>query len=50
MGLVSEIPEGLYLAVAQVLAYVYQLRTAFERGAAEPDMPVDLHIPDEYKI
>ncbi len=46
----SEIPEGLYLAVAQVLAYVYQLRTAFEQGEVEPDMPVDLHIPDEYKI
>ncbi len=46
----SEIPEGLYLAVAQVLAYVYQLRSAYEHGTLEPEMPIDLPIPDEYKV
>lgn len=39
-----EIPAGLYVAVAQVLAYVYQLR----RGVGEtPPPPVDLPIPEE---
>ncbi len=43
----QEIPEGLYLAVAQVLAYVYQLRAA--RGSGErPAPPTDLPVPEEY--
>ena len=44
----QEIPAGLYLAVAQVLAYVYQLRQ-YHAGKAkkpsmlkEPDIPTDL--------
>ncbi len=44
----QEIPAGLYLAVAQVLAYVYQLRQ-YHAGKAkkpsmlkEPDIPADL--------
>jgi len=41
-----EIPENLYLAVAKVLAYIYQLRTA-DRG--EYTTPLDdISIPDEY--
>lgn len=43
----QEIPESLYLAVAQLLAYVYQVRTARERGTAEPRPPADLEVPDE---
>ncbi|MEW6354378.1 MAG: flagellar biosynthesis protein FlhB [Pseudomonadota bacterium] len=39
----QEIPAGLYVAVAQLLAYVYQLR----QGAAQP-MP-DFPVPDEFK-
>lgn len=39
----GEIPGGLYVAIAQVLAYLYQLRR-FRRGQGErpgmPDMPV----------
>ncbi|MFN2308649.1 MAG: flagellar biosynthesis protein FlhB [Gammaproteobacteria bacterium] len=41
----QEIPAGLYFAVAQVLAYVYQLKSARAGGA--PQAPVDLPVPDE---
>ncbi|MFO8004794.1 flagellar biosynthesis protein FlhB [Thioalkalivibrio sp.] len=44
----QEIPAGLYVAVAQVLAYVYQLRTAARDGAARrPEAPTDLPVPDD---
>ena len=43
----QEIPEGLYLAVAQVLAYVYQLKAA--RNTKErPVPPRDFPIPEEF--
>jgi flagellar biosynthesis protein FlhB len=42
-----EIPAGLYLAVAQVLAYVYQLRAAIHGGYPEPPPPAP-EVPDEY--
>lgn len=41
----AEIPATLYNAVAQVLAYVYQLRTAAGRRA--PAAPTDLPVPAE---
>lgn len=41
-----EVPATLYVAVAQVLAYVYQLKQAAERGAALPDLPVPQVDPD----
>jgi flagellar biosynthetic protein FlhB len=34
-----EVPAALYITVAQVLTYVYQLRSAKERGAAPPAPP-----------
>jgi flagellar biosynthetic protein FlhB len=34
-----EVPAALYVAVAQVLTYVFQLRSARERGAAPPAPP-----------
>ena len=34
-----EVPAALYVAVAQVLTYVYQLRAARERGATPPPPP-----------
>lgn len=37
-----EVPAALYVTVAQVLTYVYQLRAARERGMAPPPPP-DLH-------
>lgn len=45
-----EIPEGLFAAVAQILAYVYQLRQ-FRRGRGQRPRPLadNLPIPDELK-
>ena len=34
-----EVPAALYVAVAQVLTYVFQLRAARERGMAPPQAP-----------
>jgi len=45
----QEIPGGLYVAVATILTYVYQLRTAQASGGFPPDTPDDLPIPDELK-
>ena len=44
----DEIPEALYSAVAEVLAYVYQLR-AYTKGSSEhyPDRPDKLPVPPE---
>lgn len=44
----DEIPEDLYLAVAQILAYVYHLNTANEQGTEAPEKPTTT-LPDEYK-
>jgi len=45
----QEVPQGLYLAVAQVLAYIFQLNS-FKAGKGErPPAPGDLPIPDDYK-
>jgi len=41
------IPEGLYLAVAQVLAYVYQLKEFRKGKAGKPVKIQDLDIPDD---
>ena len=40
------IPAGLYLAVAKLLAYVFQLRTVRQQGGSAPDVP-DFPVPDE---
>jgi len=47
----EEIPSGLYMAVAQVLAYVFQLQRFKKREAERPsNLQVDqLPIPDEFK-
>jgi flagellar biosynthetic protein FlhB len=42
-----EIPGVLYVAVATVLAYVYQLRAACENGWMPPEQPDNLPIPEE---
>lgn len=43
----EEIPESLYTAVAEVLAYVFQVRT-FKAGAGNyPERPVDIAVPPE---
>ena len=43
----DEIPQNLYLAVAKVLAYVYQLRTASSSTITE--RPHDIDLPEEYR-
>lgn len=49
----EEVPVGLYKAVAQVLAYVFQLRQFNEDHRGEqPQPPADaeLEIPDEFRV
>ncbi|MGZ3157921.1 MAG: flagellar biosynthesis protein FlhB [Burkholderiaceae bacterium] len=43
----DEIPEGLYTAVAEVLAYVFQLRTYKQYGGMRPDIPAELDVPPQ---
>ncbi len=42
----AEIPAGLYLAVAQVLAYVFHLRNHRRSGGSAPVLPDELPIPE----
>lgn len=44
----EEIPSGLYMAVAQVLAYVFQLKQFRRRVSPRPAMP-DFPIPDDLR-
>jgi len=43
----QSIPEALYNAVAQVLAYVFQLRAYNKSGGYYPDLPTELPVPAE---
>lgn len=43
----DEIPAALYTAVAEVLAYVYQLRTFRAHGGTQPKLPGALPVPPE---
>jgi len=43
----QEIPAGLYVAVAQLLAYIYQLKNMQAAGREAPAAPVDLPVPAE---
>jgi flagellar biosynthetic protein FlhB len=43
----DEIPEALYSAVAEVLAYVFQLRLFSKGNGNRPDVPKKLHVPPE---
>ncbi|OYY47965.1 MAG: flagellar biosynthesis protein FlhB, partial [Methylophilales bacterium 28-44-11] len=42
----KEIPEALYAAVAEVLAYVFQLRMFKQQGGFQPEVPKTLPVPD----
>ena len=44
----DEIPEGLFKVIAQLLAYVYQLRMA-RSGAQPPEAMPNLDVPDEFQ-
>jgi flagellar biosynthesis protein FlhB len=43
----DEIPEALYTAVAEVLAYVFQLRVYRARGGMRPEEPTELDVPPQ---
>ena len=43
----AEIPHTLYAAVAQVLAWVYQLRRSREEGTSKPDLPEAIDVPPD---
>ena len=43
----EEIPGGLYMAVAQVLAYIFQLKQFNNHRGRRPILPTDLQIPDD---
>jgi flagellar biosynthesis protein FlhB len=45
----DEIPARLYAAVAKILVYVYQLRTARRRGEPNP-VPPAIEVPDERDV
>ncbi len=45
----EQIPQGLFVAVAQILAYVFQLKAAQEQGQTAPNVPTDLKVPDEFR-
>jgi flagellar biosynthetic protein FlhB len=42
----AEIPQALYTVVAQVLAYVYQVRMWRRQGGRAPSAPTGLAVPD----
>lgn len=43
----DEIPEALYTAVAEVLAYVFQLRAYRQHGGVAPQAPGELDVPPQ---
>lgn len=45
----EEIPKGLFLAVAQVLAYVFQLKAAVKNKTEKPTAPRNLKVSDEFR-
>jgi len=46
----QEIPGNLFLAVAQVLAYIFQLRQARRGKARMPRPPRNIKVPEEYRL
>lgn len=45
-----EIPAGLYTAVAEILAWVYQLKNWHYSYGPQPDAPTELLVPDELAV
>jgi flagellar biosynthesis protein FlhB len=41
-----EIPQALYAAVAEILAYVFQLRVFKQHGGVRPPVPANVPVPD----
>jgi flagellar biosynthetic protein FlhB len=44
----QQVPAGLYLAVAQILAYVFQLKASAHSGIV-PNPPQDIPVPEEFR-
>lgn len=42
----DSIPQALYAAVAEVLAYIYQLRHFKQAGGLQPKVPSQIEVPD----
>ncbi len=42
----SEIPEALYSAVAEILAYVFQMRLFNDHGGLQPEAPTTVPVPE----
>lgn len=45
----QEVPQGLYLAVAQVLAYIFQLQNFRQGKGAKPKPLKEVPVPDDYQ-
>jgi len=45
VGIDQEVPRVLYAAIAQVLAYVYQLKRWVPGRTAAPQTPTDIDVP-----
>lgn len=45
-----EIPAPLYTAVAEVLAWAFQLKRAREGAALTPPTPTNISVPDDYEV
>ncbi|MES2626303.1 MAG: flagellar biosynthesis protein FlhB [Pseudomonadota bacterium] len=46
----QQIPENLFVAVAQVLAYIFQLRQAATSSRVIPQPPANIPVPVEYTL
>ncbi|MFY9179127.1 MAG: flagellar biosynthesis protein FlhB [Venatoribacter sp.] len=46
----KEIPEGLYVAVAQVLAYIYQMDLYVKGHGPKPERKPDMPIPKDLRV
>ncbi|MGB3610987.1 MAG: EscU/YscU/HrcU family type III secretion system export apparatus switch protein, partial [Cellvibrio sp.] len=46
----QEIPAGLYMAVAQVLAYVFQLRNLRRGKGEKPTYPRNIPVPKDMQF
>ncbi|MBV1910177.1 MAG: flagellar biosynthesis protein FlhB [Kangiellaceae bacterium] len=46
----EEVPQGLYMSVAQILAFVFQLKSFNDGKGPRPDEPKKIDIPPEYRF
>lgn len=46
----EEVPQGLYMSVAQVLAFVFQLKSFNDGKGPRPDKPKNVEVPSEFQF